>query len=118
MTDKEVVELVAPLVRHRVFATPEDAVRELVADFVLRQIDRYREQVATLEKRYGMSFEQFGAYLKEKSKLLANGHLEPEQKKKIAQAVMTEEEDWLDWKIARDFLNGWLELKVEATALS
>jgi hypothetical protein len=116
MTDHDVVAIVEPLVRHQAFATSEDAVRELMLDFMLRQIDRYRTRITALEKRYGMSFEQFGSYLKERSALLANGHLEPEQKKRVAQSVMAEEEDWLDWKIARDFLKGWLGLKAE-TAL-
>ena len=115
MTDKEVVALVEPLIRHKAFSSTEDAVCELVADFVLCQIDRYRGRSAALEKRHGMTFEQFGIYLKERSKLLANGRLELEQKKKVAQAVMLEEEDWLDWKISRDFLNSWLGLKAEAT---
>lgn len=108
MTDKEVMALVEPLIRHKAFASTEEAVSELVADFVLRQIDRYRERIGSLEKRYGMTFEQFSAYLKERSALLVNGHLDLEQKKEVAQAVVAEEEDWLDWKIAREFLNGWL----------
>jgi hypothetical protein len=66
--------------------------------------------------RHGMSFEQFSAYLKARSALLSNGQLDASQKKSVAQAVMNEEEDWLDWKIARDFLEAWLGLKDE-TAL-
>ena len=116
MTDKEVVALVEPLVRHKAFPSTEEAVRELVTDFVLRQIDRYRERIAEFEKRYGMTFEQFSAYLKERSMTLTNGPLDAGQKKKVAQALMQEEEDWLDWKIARDFLNGWLGLKAEAAS--
>lgn len=57
MTEKEVVALVEPLVRHKAFSSTEDAVRGLVLDFVLRQIDRYRERSAVLEKQYGMTFE-------------------------------------------------------------
>jgi len=114
MSDREVIALVEPLVQHRAFHSVEEAVRELVMDFVLRRIDHYRDRIAVLEKRYGMSFEQFGAYVKERSALLSNGQLGPEEKKKIAQAVMLEEEDWLEWKIARDFLTGWLGLKREA----
>ncbi|MEK7311871.1 MAG: hypothetical protein AAB382_07855 [Chloroflexota bacterium] len=116
MTEKEVVALVEPLVRHKAFPSTEEAVRELVAGFVLRQIDRYRERIAEFEKRHGMTFEQFGAYLKERSMTLTNGQLDEQQKKKVAQAVMQEEEDWLDWRIARDFLNGWLGLKAEAVS--
>ncbi|MEK6574188.1 MAG: hypothetical protein AABZ58_07720, partial [Chloroflexota bacterium] len=76
MTEKEVVALVEPLVRHKAFPSTEEAVRELVAGFVLRQIDRYRERIAEFEKRHGMTFEQFGAYLKERSMTLTNGQLD------------------------------------------
>ncbi len=113
MSDHDVTAIAEPLVRHQAFATSEDAVRELVLDFILRQIDKYRARITSLEKRHGMPFEQFGAYLIERSALLVNGHLDPEQKKRVAQSVMVEEEDWLDWKIARDFLKGWLGLKAE-----
>ena len=74
-------------------------------------IDLYRERIADLEKHYGMSFDHFGAYLKERSAMLSNSELGPQQRRKIAQAVMLEEEDWLDWKVARDFLHGWLGLR-------
>ena len=105
MTDKEVIALIEPLVRHKVFSSTEDAVRGLVAGFVLRQIDHYRSRVVSFEKQHGMSFEQFGAYLKERTHLLSSGPLEPDQRKRLSQAIMQEEEDWLDWKIAHDFLD-------------
>jgi Arc/MetJ-type ribon-helix-helix transcriptional regulator len=115
MTEREVAAIIEPLVRSRAFASAEEAIRTLVRDYILRQIQRYSDRLAALEKRHGMSFEQFSAYLKERSALLSNGHLDPEQKKRVAQAVMAEEEDWLDWKIARDFLESWLGLKAEAS---
>lgn len=74
-------------------------------------IDLYRERIAGLEKHSGMSFDHFGEYLKERSAMLSNSELHPQQGKKIAQAVMLEEEDWLDWKIACDFLRSWLGLR-------
>ena len=116
MSSREVADLVEPLVLHQAFPTAEEAVRELVSDYILRQIDLYRAQIAKLEAQYGTSYEQFGEYLKERSALLADGQLDPEHKKKVAQAVMQEEEDYLDGKIARDFLNGWLGLKAEAAS--
>jgi Arc/MetJ-type ribon-helix-helix transcriptional regulator len=115
MTEREVAAIVEPLVRSRAFASAEDAIRTLVRDYILRQIQHYSDRLAALEKGHGMSFEQFSAYLKERSALLANGHLDPEQKRRVAQAVMVEEEEWLDWKIAREFLESWLGLKAEAS---
>ncbi len=116
MSDQEVVTLVEPLIRHRAFASAEEAVRQLVLDFILRRIDQYRERLSVFEKRYGMPFEQFSAYLKERTVLLADNHLDPAQKQRVAQAVMAEEDDWLDWKIARDFLQEWLGVRAEVVA--
>ena len=115
MTKHEVATLVEPLVRSQAFPSTEEAIRTLVRDYILREIRHYRRRLVALEKRYKMSFDQFSAYLKERSALLSNGHLDPEQKKRVAQAVMEEEEDWLDWKIARDFLESWLGLKAKAS---
>lgn len=116
MSSRDVTEIIEPLVRHQVFPSVEAAARSLVIDRILREIDRYRGRIAALEQRYGMPFEQFSAYLKERSALLSNGHLDAPQKQKVAQALMSEEEDWLDWKIAREFLEAWLGLQSEATA--
>ncbi len=99
MAAHDVTAIVEPLIRHKAFASTEEAVSELVADFVLRQIDRYRERIGSFEKRYGMTFEQFSAYLKERSSLLVNGHLDPEQKREVARAVMVEEDDHLERRI-------------------
>lgn len=110
MTNREVVELVEPLVRHGAFSSPEQAVRELVHEYVLRQIDRYRSRITAYEERYGMPFEHFSAYLRERSTLLVSKVLDSAERETVARAVMAEEEDWLDWKIARDFLTGWLGL--------
>ncbi len=114
MSDSQLLAILEPLVQHKVFASPEEAVRQLVSDYVLRQIDQYRERVTGFEKRYGMTFEQFGAYIKERSHLLIRESLEAAPKKRLAQAIMTEEEDWLDWKIAKETLEDWLGLHTKA----
>src|SRR3972149_5252455 len=108
MSSHDVAAIVEPLVRRRIFPTNEEAGRELVTDFVMRQIDESRAKIEELEKRYSMPFEQFCGYLKERSTLLITGQIDPEQRKKVAQSIVQEEEDWLDWKIARDSLQDWL----------
>lgn len=72
-------------------------------DCVSRQIKHYRAIVENLQARYGMTYEQFDAYLSARSALLA-ANPEPA----LNQAVMAEEEDALDWKIAREMLQSWL----------
>jgi hypothetical protein len=116
MSSRDLSEIIEPLVRHQVFSSVEEAARSLVRDRILVEIDRYRGRIAALEQRHAMSFEQFSVYLKERSALLADGQLDAPQKQKVAQALMNEEEDWLDWKVAREFLEAWLGLKGEATA--
>jgi len=114
MTDSETLALIEPLIKRKIFKSTEEAVRQLVAGYILSQIDHYREQVTAFEKRYGMSFDRFQTYLKERTELLMAGNLDSEQKKIIAQKIMLEEDDWLDWKVARDFLNSWLGLQTES----
>ncbi|MGQ0604969.1 MAG: hypothetical protein ACT4QE_25090 [Anaerolineales bacterium] len=114
MSSHELTHIVEPLVQHGAFSSAEVAVRELVADYILRQIDRYRERIAELERQYGMPFEKFGGYLRARSAQITHTTLEKEEQRRLAQAVMQEEDDWQDWKEARDFLNGWLGIQAEA----
>ena len=107
---------VEPLVRRRIFATEEQAVRELVRDYVLRQVASLQREVARFERKYGMHFERFGEYLHERSALLEASQLEPSQRRSLGQAVMREEDDWLDWKAAQEMLDSWLGVRREVTA--
>ena len=116
MSDRELVAMLEPLVRRQAFTSAEEAMRTLVRDYVLRQIEQHQKRLTALEKRYGMTFEQFSAYLKERSALVAHGQLDAEQRHRVSQAVTIEEDDWLDWKIAQDFLEGWLGVKAEVVA--
>lgn len=96
-------------VRRGLFATPEQAVTEMARDYVLHQIERYKTVIESLQTKHGMTYEQFEAYLKSRSATLATS---PSQT--LSQAVMAEEEDAFDWKIAREMLTSWLGLKVES----
>lgn len=51
---------VEPLVRRRIFATEEQAARELVRDHVLRQIASLQREVTRFERKYGVHFEHSG----------------------------------------------------------
>jgi len=99
---------IEPLVRRRVFVTEEQAARELVRDYVLRQVTSLQREVTRFERRYGMRFERFSEYLHERSALLEAGSLEPSQRQTLGQAIMQEEDDWLDWKAAQEMLDNWL----------
>ena len=78
---------------------------------ILRQIETYRASSAALQAKYGMTYEQFEAYLQARSATLA-----AVPNPALNQAVMAEEEDAFDWKIAREMLANWLGLRAEAGA--
>lgn len=105
-----VQSILAPLIQNRVFADEETAVRELVRAYVQKQIDRLRAEIQALEEKYGMSYDQFNAYLHERSQLLVSSALTADERRKLGQAVMEEEDDWLEWKARRELLDSWLDL--------
>jgi len=107
---------IEPLVRRRIFVTEEQAARELVRDDVLRKITSLQREVARFERRYGMRFEHFSEYLHQRSVLLETGVLEPSQRQALGQAIMREEDDWLDWKAAQEMLESWLGVRHEVAA--
>lgn len=100
--------VVEPFVRRGLFPNAEMAVAEIARDYILHQIDQYRGIEAALEDRYGMSYEQFEDYLRARSETLLRS-----PNPALNQAVMAEEDDALDWKIARDMIRSWLGLQRE-----
>lgn len=106
---------IEPLIRRKVFHTEEEAIRELLRDYILRQIAALRREVARFERKYGMRFQQFSEYLHERSVLLEKDGLSAEQRQALGRAIMQEEDDWLDWKVAQEMLESWLGLRQEVT---
>lgn len=104
-----VTTIVEPFVRRGLFANPEQAVLAMARDYVLRQIEHYQAVIQDLQSRYGMTYEQFNAYLQARSAAL-QAHPDPA----LNAAVMAEEEAALDWKIAREMLQSWLGLQSES----
>ena len=106
-----VIDIVQPFVRRGLFPSTEKAVVEMAQDYVLRQIERYRTVDDRLRAKYGMTYDQFDAYLKSRSATLT---VAPNIA--LNQAIMLEEEDAQDWRIARDMLTSWLGLQSEVAA--
>ena len=102
----QLTAIIEPFVKRGIFESPEKAVAEMARDYVLHQIERYRTKVEQYETQYGMRYEQFQTYLQARTTHLTT-HPSPE----LHQAIMEEEEDALNWKIARDMLNNWLGLQ-------
>lgn len=102
--------ILAPLIQNQIFTDEETAVRELVQSYIQRQIERLRGEIQTLEEKYGMGYEQFDAYLRERSQLLVDDSLSSEERRSLGQTVMEGEDDWLEWKARRELLDSWLDL--------
>lgn len=103
------------LVKKGVFATEEQAIQELLREYVLRQIAVLRRELGRFERKYGLRFERFSEYLHERSALLETNKLSPEQSQALGRAIMQEEDDWLDWKVTKELLESWLGLRQEVT---
>lgn len=106
-----VSEVMAPLIARKVFVSEEQAVRSLLRDYILRQVEMLQQQLALFEQKHGMQFEQFAAYVHERSVLLTEGEFSSEQRRGLGQAIMQEEDDWLDWKATQEMLESWLGLR-------
>jgi hypothetical protein len=106
----ELTAIVEPFVRRGLFPNAEIAVVEIARDYVLRQIERYRALEAGFQARYGMTYDQFDAYLRVRSKTLSET---PDPT--LNRAIMAEEDDALEWKIARDMMRSWLGLQREVS---
>ena len=86
------------LIKRSIFASEEEAINELVRDYVMRQVEVLQSEIHQFELKYGMDFHQFQGYLHERSALLENKSLPAKQLETLNAAVMQEEDDWLDWK--------------------
>jgi hypothetical protein len=111
MSAEAVAIVVEPFVRRGLFASTEQAVVEMAREYVLGQIERQRSAVEELQAKYGMTYDQFNAYLQARSATLSTS---PNQA--LNEAIMLEEDDALDWKIAREILQSWLGLQSEISA--
>ena len=105
--------VIEPLIKRKIFATEEEAIRTLMQQYILQQIATLQQILDHFEQKYGMRFQQFTDYLHERSLLLEKGQLTVEQRRMLGQAIMQEEDDWLDWKVTREMLESWLGIRQE-----
>ena len=96
LTDKEgeVRELTA-----EDFAKMRPAAEIMPEVVAAHHIQQSQRAIDTLQTRYGMTYEQFETYLQHHAdKLMRTPNRE------LNQAIMREEDDAMDWKMARDVL--------------
>jgi hypothetical protein len=104
---------IEPLIRHKIFNSEEEAIRELSREHILRQISALQRQISRFERKHGMRFQQFSDYVHERSVLLEKGELAVEQRQALGRAIMQEEDDWLDWKSAEEMIGNWIGINQE-----
>lgn len=105
--------VIEPLLKRQLFHTEQEAVRELLREYLWRQISELQRKNEQFSHQYGMAFSQFGEYLHARSVLLQSEELSLEQRQLLGRAVMQEEDDWLDWKVAIEMLENWLGIRQE-----
>jgi len=103
--------IIESLVKNKIFANEEDVMKELVQDYIVRQTRSLKREVTRFERKYGMPFERFKEYLHERSELLERSNLSHKAHQSLAQSIMQEEDDWLDWKAAKEMLESWIGLR-------
>lgn len=106
--------VLSPLVKNGLFANSEDAARSLLRNYVLQQVETYRQQVDDFQHKHGMTYEQFSGYTAERTaQLRQRTDWSEDQRVKMSQLIMQDEQDWLEWKTAEEMLRSWLGLRDE-----
>jgi len=105
---QDLANIIQPLVDSGLFENAETAVRDLLLDYVLNQVNHYRSIIEKFEQKYRMNYSQFNQYLAQRAKSLT-------AKSSASKNFMLEEEDALDWKIAIEMLQSWLGLQERHT---
>lgn len=101
--------VIEPFIRRGMFADSDTAIAEMARDYIARHVEAHQATIERLQARYGMTYEQFSAYLQARANILTE---KPDPI--LNEAVMQEEDDALAWKIAREMLKNWLSIQAEA----
>jgi ribonuclease HII len=76
----------------------------------MRPVDVCKQKIVELERKHGMSFEQFTRHTSERTARLRDStNLSPDERRILSEEIMRDEEDWLDWKAAEEMLQSWLQ---------
>ena len=105
-----------PLIKRNMFNSEDQAIQELVRNYILHQISDLQRNIHRFEKKYGMRFNRFVDYLHVRSALLESGQLPAQQRQILGQVIMREEEDWMEWKATQEMLDRWLDVRQEVGA--
>lgn len=103
---------IQPLVENELFTNEEEAIKELVQNYVSLKISELSSMVHFFENKYKMSRIQFQKLIREEFEvsLLTLFDLD---KKKSSQLLMQHEDDLQDWSSKQEILNSWMAIQKE-----
>ncbi len=85
---KAISDILKPLVAAGLYKDERRALKDIVADYVLRRSDAYSNVILRMEKKYGKTFKVFSMDIKRR-------------------ASVTKEDDWIEWKAAITMKEAW-----------
>jgi hypothetical protein len=86
--------LTEPFVRTGLYASPEQALKHIILDYLDRQIAWAEAELRRYEQKYQKTFTEWSASLS-------------------GRATISDEDDWMEWEATLDMLDGWQQIKVE-----
>jgi len=86
--------LTEPFVRTGIYASPEQALKHIVLDYLDRQIAWAEKKIRRYERKYQRTFAEWTRALS-------------------GQATVTDEDVWMEWEATLDMLDGWRQIRAE-----
>jgi len=86
--------LTEPFVRTGVYASPEQALKHIILDYIERQIAWAEAELWSYEHKHQHTFAEWTESLSER-------------------ATITDEDDWMEWEAVLDMLDGWRQIKAK-----
>ncbi len=84
--------LTEPFVSTGIYASPEQALRHIILDYIERQIAWAKAELQHYEQKYNRTFAEWTESLS-------------------GQATIADEDDWMEWEATLDMLDGWRQIK-------
>ena len=86
--------LTQPFVRTGIYASPEQALKHIILDYIERQIAWAEAERRRYEQKHQCTFAEWSRALS-------------------GQATIADEDDWMEWEAILDMLDGWRQIKAE-----
>jgi hypothetical protein len=109
MENTAVQRYISPLVQKELFLNEEEAIRELVHNYIIKKTSELSSGILIFEEKYKMQFYQFQNLIKEEIAVSVNSS--NIDKKKFSQLLMEHEDDLQEWKAKQEILDSWLSME-------